>query len=170
MHDMWRVILREIVIFIGCLLLFPAALLILLAVVDSPEAARRFVARVIFSVEVVGPAGTFLVLGIKLIAPYLIVQAIRGYLWSQRSLTGRKWANLYFSLLLAAAGVWGFWKAWDLFYFMTAMGDMPAELGQFIELSGTDILVFIFCSLVSIHCFRVFLNPDRPAGGPKRPI
>ena len=169
MRVMWRVILREVVIFIGCLLLVPVALLILLALVDSPEAAQRFVNRVIFSVEVVGVAGTFLVLGIKLIAPYLIVQAIRGYLWSQKSRTGRKWANLYFSVLLAAVAVWAFWNAWDLFYFMTAMGDMPEELGQFVELSGMDVLVFAFCSFLSVHCFRVFLKPDRRARVARKP-
>ena len=43
---------------------------------------------------------------VQVSSPYLIVQSIRALLWSKRSLTGTKWANLYFALLLTGLGGW----------------------------------------------------------------
>jgi hypothetical protein len=162
-NGMLRAIVREILILIGCLTLFPAAVILLLVQTNSLEAALNFLGRGLFLGQALSPQGTLLLMWLKLISPYLIVQAIRAYLWGQRSMKGRRWANLYFVILLTAAGVWSLWKAWDLFYFMYALGDMPAELGQFIELEGTNLFIFLVCSILAVHCFSIFLRSERNA-------
>jgi hypothetical protein len=63
------------------------------------------------------------------------------------------------------------WRAWDLFYFMYALGDMPAELIQFFQLEGTDLLIAAGCSFLGAYCFSIFLDPRRKPkrSDPERP-
>lgn len=163
MRRMLRAIIREALILIGCLSLFPAAVILLLVQTNSLDAALTFLGRGLFMNQVLGPQGTLLLMWLKLVSPYLIVQAIRAYLWGQRSNTGRRWANLYFFVLLVVAGVWSFSKAWDLFYLMYALGDMPAEIGQFFQLEGTDLFISVVCIIMAVYCFSIFLRPQRKA-------
>ncbi len=74
---------------------------------------------------------------------------------------GQKMANLYFALLLAAVSAWFFSKAWDLFYFMYALGDIPAELKQFVQLEGDSLLGCFLTLVLGIYCFSIFLNPSK---------
>ncbi|MEI8183382.1 MAG: hypothetical protein WCG29_11840 [Desulfomonile sp.] len=157
---MLRIILREVVLLVVCLSVVPVAVIILLSQGNSLHAAANFLTRHILS------GGTMLGetsvgLWLKFFSPYLFVQSIRAYLWSQRSLSGRRWSNLYFFLLLAVTGGWSARNAWDLFYLMFALGDIPAELMQFFELEGTDILIAVASVLLAINCLRIFINPAR---------
>jgi hypothetical protein len=158
-------IVREILILVACLALFPFAALLLLIYTDSLPLALAYVSREMLSGGI-GPGGSSLTLLGELLAPYLMVQAVRSFLWSQRSLVGRKWGNLYFSILAASVAVWSFAQAWDLFYFMYRLGGIPGELTQFVELEFHNILIFFLCVIISIRCFIVFLNPVK--GAPPR--
>ncbi len=154
---MWRVILREIFVLFVALALFPMAVILLLMHNDSVHTGLVFLYRQLIS----GGSfpGSALDLWIKLFSPYLMIQAIRGFMWSRRSITGRKWANLYFAALLAGVSAWFFSKAWDLFYFMYALGDIPAELKQFFQLEGDSLLGCFLTLALSTYCFSIFLNP-----------
>ncbi|MFC1835381.1 hypothetical protein ACFL2Q_11705 [Thermodesulfobacteriota bacterium] len=101
------------------------------------------------------------------VSPYLITQAVRAYVWSKKSLSGRKWANFYFFTILAVGAVFFFAKALDLLYFMYALGDMPEELVQFFELEGVNVLLFILTAFLAVSCFRTWVNPERRLGPPQ---
>jgi hypothetical protein len=102
----------------------------------------------------------FLALCIKLISPYLIVQAIRAYFIAHKGVIRRRWTNLYFSAVSTLVATWAFWSAWDMFYLMYELGDIPAELGQFVRLEWDKVLIFIVSSLFALYCFYIFLNPN----------
>jgi hypothetical protein len=163
---MFRIILREILILVLSLAVFPTAVILLLAYNDSLNVGLGSFAHEMIAGGI-GPGGTSLTLWVKLFSPYLVLQAIRGFLWSQRSLVGRRWANLYFSVLAASWAGRSLWGAWDLFYFMYALGDMPAELIQFFRLEATGLLTFVACVLIAIYCFGIFLDPKRKPQGPR---
>jgi hypothetical protein len=164
---MIRIILREILILVLSLAVFPAALIILLLVYKDPLGMDSVFLAQEMMAGGIGPGGTSLTLWVKLLSPYLVLQAIRGFLWSQRSLVGRRWANLYFSVLAAFWAGRSLWGAWDLFYFMYALGDMPAELIQFLRLEATGLLTFVACALIAIYCFSIFLDPKSKRQGPR---
>jgi hypothetical protein len=160
---MWRKILREIVILNLCLAIFPLTVIILMSVyrggLNFADALWPWGLR---AAEWTSPReGLAIALAVLEVVPYLVVQCIRGFIWSQRSITGRKWVHLYFAVLLSIAATWSFWGAWDFFYFMYALGDLPAELGQFVELEGNSILIFVASVLLGIRCFGIFLDPAR---------
>jgi hypothetical protein len=163
---MFRIIFREILILVVSLAVFPAAVILLLAYKDPLGMGSAFLAHEMIAGGI-GPGGTSLTLWVKLFSPYLVLQAIRGFLWSQRSLVGRRWANLYFSILAAFWAGRSLWGAWDLFYFMYALGDIPAELIQFFRLEATDLLTFVACALIAIYCFGIFFDPKRKPRGPR---
>jgi len=164
---MSRKIFREILILAGCLALFPAAGVALLYWGGSLSAGVTFLAREAFAGGL-GPGGLPWTLWAKFVSPYLIVQAIRAYYWSQRSLIGRKWANLYFSALLISLAAWSLWKSWDLLEFMYAMGDIPAELLQFVQLEAEDLLVGTVAMVLAARCFLTFLDSTGRGAGESR--
>lgn len=164
---MIRIIFREILILVLSLAAtFSAAVVLLLARNDPLYMGWDTLAPDIFAGGI-GPGGTSLTLWVRLFSPYLVLQAIRGFLWSQRSLVGRRWANLYFSVLAAFWAGRSLWGAWDLFYFMYALGDIPAELIQFFRLEATGLLTFVACAVIAIYCFGIFLDPKRKPLGPR---
>ncbi len=157
---MVRVLFREILILISCLALFPIATLVVLGFSGSlQEGLRALIGGMV--VRAGGMDELYVPIIIRLFSPYLIVQAVRGYFWSQRSLIGRRWANLYFTVLLAAIGAKCAWEAWDLFYFMYALRDMPQEILQFLEMRGLSVAVLIACVILAVRSFLIFLNPYR---------
>jgi hypothetical protein len=158
MPAMWRKILREVIILYLCLAIFPVAVILFVIHSDSLTAGMAVLSRgvLFWGASSTGPSLAVLM---RFIAPYLIVQALRAFRWSQRSLVGKKWANLYFSVLLAFIAGWAFWTAWDLFYFMYALGDIPGELPQFFQLEWSNVLIFITSSLLSVRCFAIFTDP-----------
>jgi hypothetical protein len=157
---MFRLILREALILLLCLAVLPAAIVLLLLHSDSIQMEMMYLSREMASGGW-GPAGASLDMWLKLLIPYALVQAIRAYAWSQRSLTGRRWANLYFAVMLGIIGARSVYPAWDLFYFMLALGDVPEALWQFFELEGLNVALAAAAYLLAVHCFRVFLNPQR---------
>ncbi len=157
---MLRIIVREILIFVGCLVLLPIAVLMVFSYTHSLEEGVRFLERGMFNFPLAGRSGIIVFVLLKLAVPYFVVQAARAHFWAQTGIVARKWANLYFSLLLFAIGGWSFWKAWDLLYFMYALGDLPEEIPQFLELQGTSVVVFLIAFILAFHCFRIFLNPE----------
>jgi hypothetical protein len=161
MNFMLRILLREILIFIGCLLIFPVAVIVLLIYGGSLDWGLMFIVQGVLPIGMVLSPETVFMVGSRLIAPYLMVQTLRALRWSQRSLTGRRWANLYFFGMLVTTGGWFFWQAWDLFYFMYALGDIPSELGQFLAIEGKSVVVFLGCMILGFYCFSIFLNPRR---------
>lgn len=158
---MVRIILRELLILVGSLAVFPAVMLVALVQSESPEASMKLIARAILSTQLVSSSGTLMVLGVRMFAPYLLVQAVRAYFWSGHSLKARRWANFYYMILLASVGVWCFLRAWDLFHLMYALGDMPGELQQFLEMEGRNVAIMVACAAVGVHCLRVFLDPAK---------
>jgi hypothetical protein len=157
---MFRIILREIVILVLSLAVFPTTVILLLVYNDSLNLGPAYFAQELLAGGM-GAAGTSITLWAKFFSPYLVLQAIRGFLWSQRSLAGRRWANLYYALLAATWAAVSLWRVWDLFYFMYALGDMPAELIQFFQLEGTDLLIAVGCGILAVYCFTIFLDPRR---------
>lgn len=167
MMSMFRVVLREALIFLVCLAVLPAVVVLLLLHSDSVQTGMMYLRRAVASGGW-GPAGAPLAMWLQLLVPYALVQAIRAYAWSQRTLTGRRCANLYFSILLGIIGCRSVYLAWDLFYFMYALGDMPEALFQFFELEGLNVALAAGAFLLAVHCFRVFLNPRRGLNGFKQ--
>jgi hypothetical protein len=162
---MWLKVIREIVILALCLAIFPGLVLALVYFRGSWNVGVAFLTREVFSGGQ-GPGGTSLILWAKLFVPYLAVQCVRAYAWSRRSLTGRKWGNLYFSFLLALLAAWSVWKCWDLFYFMYALDDIPGELMQFFRLEGTNLGIGAASLILAIQRFSVFLDPTKPSVHP----
>lgn len=152
------IIIREIIVFTCCLLILPLVLIILVLQGDSSGVSQFFLSREMLAGGC-GPGGTSLILWMKLVLPYLGVQAVRGYLWAKRSSIGRKWVNLYFTFLLASIGGWSFLQAWDLFYFMYALDDIPAEIPQFFELEGHNVIIAVASFVSAAYCFRIFVDP-----------
>jgi hypothetical protein len=157
---MLLIIFREIVVLILSLAVFPAIVLVLLSYSDSVETGMALLSRKLFSGGI-GPWGTSLELWFRLITPYGIVQSIRAFRWSQRNEVGRRWANLYFSLVLGLLGTHAAWPPAELFSLMYAMGDVPAELVQLVEIEGINLLIALFSFSLALYCFTVFLNPER---------
>lgn len=166
MPRMFWVVLREALIFLVCLAVFPVGVVLLLLHSDSIETGMMFLTREAVSGGW-GPARAPLAMWLQLLVPYALVQAIRAYAWSQRSFTGRRWANLYFAVLLGIIGCRSVYLAWDLFFFMYSLGDVPEALFQFFELEGLNVALAAAAFLLALHCFRVFLNPHRGLGSPK---
>lgn len=155
-------VVREIVILVACLALVPLAIVLLLIYTDSLQLRTAYASWEVLSGGVVA-GGSALTLWLALLTPYLVVQAVRSFLWTQRSITGRKWGNLYFSFLSAAVAAWSFLEAWEFFSFMYRLGGIPGELMQFVELESHNILIFVICVFISLHCFIIFLNPEQKA-------
>jgi hypothetical protein len=156
---MWYIVIRELIIIVLSLSLFPVAVLLVLLHGEAVDTGLVFVFRYILSGG--GPMGSIWGMLFKVISPYIAVQAIRAFLWSQRSVEGRKWAYLYFCGLLVLLSGWFFYQAWDLFYFMYALGDIPGELEQFVQLEGENVVGSVLSAALSIYCFMVFRNPTR---------
>jgi hypothetical protein len=157
---MWKIFVRELLILIVSIGALPLIAIIYLIQTDSMNFELVFLMRQLLSGggDIIGSPITF---WFKVISPYLIVQSIRALLWSKRSLTGTKWANLYFALLLTGLGGWSLKQAWDLFFLMYILGDVPGELMQFFELEGHHLVIFLVAIFLGIHCLRTFLNPKR---------
>lgn len=152
MNPLARIILREVFIFAFALSLLP-----LLIKYGRPY----FDLRPLIAGELL--AGGIHSIWLFLLFPYIIIQAIRAFLWSEQSLTGRKWASLYFFVVLTGLASWGFLRAWDQFYFMWVLGDIPGQLMQFFELQYDSVFVFVFCALLAVRCARVVLDPEKSA-------
>ncbi len=157
---MRKIFARELLILIVSVGTLPLIAIIYLIQTDSMNFELLFLIRQLLSggSDIIGSPITF---WFKVISPYLIVQSIRALLWSKKSLTGTKWANLYFALLLTGLGGWSLKQAWDLFFLMYILGDVPGELMQFFELEGHHLVIFLVAIFLGIHCFRTFLNPKR---------
>ena len=159
-------IFREILVLIFGLSLAPAVIVAVLIHEDALwQGYQFFINRTLAGDPF--PESGFAAIFLKWISPYLILQAIRAFIWSKQSLTGRKWANLYFAVLLAAMSVWFLYPVWDLFYFMFALGDLPAEFMQFLELESQNLALFGISLTLAIYCFTVFLNPERRSAATK---
>ena len=157
---MFRIFLREILIFILALAVFPVAIIIVVLYKDPLGLGSALLPSEIFMAGMVRSETSFGVWA-TLLSPYMVLQTIRGFLWSQRSLVGRRWANLYFSVLAAAWAARSMWGAWDLFYFMYTLGDIPAELRQFFRLEAIDLLTAVACAVIAIYCFSIFIDPQQ---------
>jgi hypothetical protein len=153
-------LLREVSILFVCLALFPLVVLLALIYTDSLQLGLTYLSRELFS-DGIGLGRGSLSLCVKWLTPYLVVQAIRSFLWAQRSVTGRKWGNLYFSALSALVAGWSFLEAWDFFYFMYRLGGIPRDLMQFFEVQYENIVVFIVFAAISLYCFSIFLSPEK---------
>lgn len=160
MAAMLRRIFLEIAVLVACLAVFPVLVLALLAYTDSLRAGLAFLGREAFTGGW-GPYSTSLSLWIKFFSPYFIVQAARAYSWAQRSLTGRRWANIYFAILSLLIGAKSLWRAWDMFYFMYALGDIPGELVQFVQLEAVNLAVGLAGIVLFVRCLSVAIKPTR---------
>lgn len=160
-------ILKELIIFLCCLSAYPGLLLLLLVFADPWRAGRFIMNDAMPAVMVPAIGNVFKLLWLKVLAPYALVQAIRAHLWSQRSIIGRKWANLYFAAMFGAGTVWSLSKFWDLFVFMAALGDIPAELRQLFEIEGHNLLIALVSAVLALHCLRTFLDPMRKPPHPR---
>jgi ABC-type Fe3+-siderophore transport system permease subunit len=158
---MWGIILREIMVFLGGLSVFVGVLVLGLAQGDSFNSAIKLLYRGVLSEALLRKLATDPVVWVKVLSPYLVIQVLRAYRWSQRSVTGRRWANVYFVVLLTGLAARSLWSMWDLFSFMYAMGDIPGELGQFFSLERGSILIVVACSAIAAHCLRIVLRPKR---------
>jgi hypothetical protein len=97
----------------------------------------------------------------RLLTPYALIQAVRAYNWSQRSLVGRRWAHAYYASILFLVGTWSLWVAWDLLHFMYALGDIPGELSQFAELEGANVILGLGAYILSWYCALIAVRPEK---------
>ena len=132
MPNMIRIIAREIGIFIFSVSIFPITFMLLLLKGDISRYGLTLIYREIINLGSHSLDSTLSFLA-RLLAPYIAIQAFRAYQWSKKGNTPRKWAYLYFALLIGCAGVWFASKSLDLFYFMFELGDIPGELPQFLS-------------------------------------
>ena len=167
---MLRIIFREMVVLVISLATFPVLAVVLLLYTGSLESFGSLFSGGGIDMRTMGPGGIPLALWARLLAPYIIVQAVRALRWSQRSNTGRRWANLYFSAVLTILGVWSSLQAWDLLYFMYAMGDMPHEFAQFLKLEASNLVVAAVSFALGAYCFCVFLDPGRRRANREAPV
>ncbi len=158
---MVKIILREIFIFALCVSIFPGALFALYVQGEIGQSQLMALAREIASTAISGPWPIISLLG-KLLTPYLIVQAVRAYKWSRLSVTGLRYSNLYYALLMFGLVVWFWGQSSDLLYFMYAMDDLPAELPQFLEMEAANLLMGALSLYLAISRFRVFLYAVEP--------
>jgi len=164
---MMRIVAREILIFVLSVAVIPAALIAVRLHEGSlgPDLSLLIAGMVIGGAS---PGVAWLSILFIILGPYLIVQGFRGLRWAGQSVQGRRWANLYFSAVFFSGAAWALLHAWDLYAFMCAMGDIPAELIQFVEIEGLNVLIFVVGTSLGTLCFRVFLDPnrngDRPSG------
>ncbi len=98
---------------------------------------------------------------VKSFVPYLIIMGLRAAYWSNKSLQGRRWANVYFFAMFAVGVVWFAWDVVDLFYFMYMMGDVPEELRQLFEIEWFNILATTVCLWLANHSLRESFRADR---------
>lgn len=164
---MLKTILREILIFFACVSVLPVVIVVILLQNESPEAVFHMLLRVVLGGGL-SRAFNPLALWAKVLAPYAFVQAIRAYRWSQRSTAGRRWANLYFLVILVIGAGWSFFNAWELFYLMYVIGDMPEALGAFLEIELYNVAILVICLFLSVYCAANLLDPARRTrGGPR---
>ncbi len=156
----WKIVIREFLILAGSFSILPALVLALLAQQHSWDMLLSSAVREVFSGRVFSDQPR-IGLWVRILAPYILVQSIRAWYWSQRSTVGKRWAYLYFSVLFAGVACWSLSSAWDLFRFMSALGDMPAEIGQFFELEGSNLVIGLGAAFLTFHCARIFLNPSQ---------
>lgn len=166
---MLKPVIREIAIFSVCFLIFPGAVLLLYLRGEIGQAQLMALARELVSADTAGPWPVVYLLA-RMLIPYLFVQAIRAHRWAKQNVTGLRYANLYYSIMLLVTALWFWGHSWDLFYFMYAMDDLPGEIPQFIELEALNLLVGFLGLYLSYRCFRVYLfaldhtsiqNPNR---------
>ncbi len=155
-----KLILRELLVFVFTVSILPISVLFVLSRQHSLQgvlsgAFREMIFGSIYSDR--GPAE----LWVRLLAPYLFVQALRAWHWSQKSIAARRWAHLYLSVLFFGVCYWSLSAAWDLFYFMYALGDIPAEIGQFLNLRGSELLLGIGALILALHSLSIFFNPEQ---------
>jgi hypothetical protein len=143
-------IMRELTIFVLSLAVFPAVLIIATAYFDI-KTARFFFSDL--------PNYIW----IPFLFPYLGVMAIRGFLWADKSLTGRRWAHVYLAVLFGGISAWACRDPLDLTLLMFELGDFPREIGQLLELEWVGILVTVTSAIVAIHCVHIALNPKKHA-------
>lgn len=155
------IIFREIVIFLVCITFFPLLTLFVLGQHHSYPALLGMALREVFLGLGYSEHGVVTLL-LRLLTPYALLQAVRAYGWSQASLVGRRWAHAYYATILFIMGTWFVWTAWDLFRFMHALGDIPGELVQFVELEGPSLIVGIGSYILCLYCLRTVLNPSKP--------
>mgnify|MGYP000871457109 CR=1 FL=1 len=158
---MVKLIFRETIIFLVCFAIFPGALFLLYLKGELSQTQLLSLARELATTDMVGPWPIFWLLS-KILIPYFIVQSIRAYSWSRRSVTGLRYASLFYSALLFSAVVWFWSQSGDLLYFMYQMGDLPSELPQFLELEAVNLLLGALSFYVGLRRFRVFLYALEP--------
>ncbi len=164
---MLKIIFREIAIFIASVSIFPGAILILFLRGEIGQAQLAGLARELISVDIIG-FWPLISLLIKVVAPYLVIQAMRAYKWSQASITGLRYANLYYTLLTMGAVIWFWSQSWDLLHFMHTMDDLPAEIPQFINMEASNLLIGGISLYLSIRCFKVYLYALEPVDDTSR--
>jgi hypothetical protein len=64
-------------------------------------------------------------------------------------------------VILTLLGARSLFEAWDLFHFMYAMGDMPAEIAQFVELDAVNLVVILISFSLGFYCLHVFMTGGR---------
>lgn len=157
---MLRIFFREIAIFLLSITLLPVLTIAVLTQQHSYSGVLSIGLREVslgISYSELGVARLL----IRLLTPYALIQAVRAYNWSQGSIVGRRWAHAYYASVLFLVGTWSLWVAGDLLYFMYALGDIPAELSQFAELEGTNVILGLGSYVLSWYCTRTALSPEK---------
>jgi hypothetical protein len=154
---MLRKILWEICVLLFSLSLVPAVIIAVLIRENAFwQGFQFFLNRTLIGDPF--PESSYAIVLFKWFSPYLIIQAIRAFFWSKTSSEGKRWANLYYSMVLGLISLWFLCDAMDTFYFMYALGDIPSEFLQFIRLEFKNLLIFIGSLVFSIYCFMIFIN------------
>ena len=154
---MVKIVIREILVFVLSIAIFPATLMLLILRGDLDRYGLMMISR-----ELLTAGSSFLesilLIVSRLLAPYALIQALRAYQWSREGAEPRRWAYLYYAVLSGLVGVWFGGKSMDLFYFMFQLGDIPGELAQFLRLEYGHLLVGLAGIYVSIRCLRISIK------------
>lgn len=165
---MIRIIIREIAILTLCISIFPVVFLSLFFHGDISEYSLVLIYRELFNAGT-SNLGSALTLLVRILVPYLSVQAIRAYQWSKTNINAKRWANLYFAILSASLGIWCASISLDLFYFMFELGDIPGEIRQFFRMEYAHLFGALAGFYICFRCLRLFFLPNEPIrkGKPK---
>jgi hypothetical protein len=154
---MIKIVVREILVFVFSIAIFPATLMLLMLRGDLDRYGLMMIAR-----ELLTAGSSFLesilLIVARVLAPYALIQALRAYQWSRKGAEPKRWAYLYYAVLSGLVAVWFGGKSLDLFYFMFQLGDIPGELAQFLRLEYGNLLVGLFGIYGSIRCLRISLK------------
>ncbi len=157
---MVRIAFREIAIFLALLPIIPVILFVAMLKTNTADTAWHILTLAMTGKRSL-PTYSPIAFWAKVLSPYLLLQAVRAFIWSHASISARRWAYAYFTAIPLAVGIWEFMDVWELFYLMYALGDVPGELHQLVHIEGDNLVTSGLCFALAVFCGRIAIWPEK---------